>query len=312
MPVIDLHIDLADLAHYYEFTINDIISDKPNTPVTIAKLRRSEIALSGFTLYCDQSFVTDSYYAAVKKFCAFYQSLAAAADCLIQVKSSSDLVKLDQGKLAYLYTMEGFDCLREPDDFDEFYDLGARCFGFTWNHDNRYACGQLTKNDTGISSEGYEVLRRMKHREKLLLDVSHLSKNGMKDLGRGFDGMIVATHCNVNALCPHPHNITDDQIQMVVDHGGVIGLFPYGPCVGPECSFEELYRHLEYVASHWDIKYAAFSSDIYPMPGHPFVAGYTDILVWEGLKDFLSTKLTPAQVQQVCFDNWYRVLHAAL
>jgi membrane dipeptidase len=103
------------------------------------------------------------------------------------------LVAKPEGKLGYFYTIEGFECLRTPNDFDEFYDLGVRSFGFTWSFDNEYACGRHTKNDRGLTTKGLEVVEHMKAKEKLIVDIAHLSEQSVQDCCKSYDTFWTST-----------------------------------------------------------------------------------------------------------------------
>lgn len=89
-------------------------------------------------------------------------------------------------------------------------------------------------------------------------------------------------------------------------------MFPLVAAIGGKRTFEDLYRHLEYIAEKWGIEYVGFTSDIYPLPEYPFANGYKDALIMKELQKFLSTKLSVQDVQRVMYDNWLRVLRQAL
>lgn len=312
MKLIDPHIDIADLASSFNFTIEEFFSEPSSLPVTLQKMKNAEIAVAGFSLYYDSSRVQTSFYDGVKESCEFYRKLAARSEILQPIKSAEDLAKLQEHQIGYFLSIEGFDCLRSVDDFDEFYELGVRSFGFSWCNDNSFARGQSTTNDDGLSSAGYQVLERMKKREKLLVDISHLSRQSILDIDRSYNGMMIATHSNVYNVCDNPHNLSDQQIQICVDRGGVIGIFPYQACIGPEGSFDELFAHIDYIASKWGLEYVGLCSDIYPLPEYPFCRNHKDIEIMRDLQDYLSTKMQEEELQQLLYENWARVLRDTL
>ena len=64
---------------------------------------------------------------------------------------------------------------------------------------------------------------------------------------------VVFTHANVNALCPGPRNVTDEQIRACVATGGVIGVANFGPFLLKEGRTEQptvddLVEHIDYLA----------------------------------------------------------------
>ena len=315
MKIIDLHLDIADIYRTFKYSVDDFYSQESGAPITLKKLQRAEISIIGPTLYFDKGLVSSSFYNGVKEYFNFYSELFSRSDAFYQIKSLSDLNSNDEriGQIGYLYTIEGFDCLRDLADIDEMYDLGVRCFGPTWNNDNLYASGRASQNDVGITALGKEAIRRLNDRKNLLLDISHLSRNSIIDANKMFNGMIIATHSNAAGVYNWSRqNLSDDEIQIVVDRGGVVGLFPFVASIGGKGTFDDLYRHLEYIAGKWGIGYVGFTSDIYPLPEYPFAHGYKDVLIMKELQRFLLTKLSVQDVQRVMYDNWLRVLRQVL
>ena len=62
----------------------------------------------------------------------------------------------------------------------------------------------------------------------MIVDVSHLSKAGFDHVAGIATRPFVATHSSCHALCPHPRNLTDDQLRDVADSGGVVGINSFG------------------------------------------------------------------------------------
>jgi membrane dipeptidase len=58
----------------------------------------------------------------------------------------------------------------------------------------------------------------------IIIDVSHLSERAFWDVVALSEKPVIASHSNARALCDHPRNLTDLQIQAIVESGGVIGV----------------------------------------------------------------------------------------
>lgn len=309
IPKIDPHIDIADLYKHFGLSQEDFYSTK-DIPVSLAKLENVGVKIVGATLYVDESFVTTSYYDGVKDFSSWYESLIGKSDVLRHITSFGEFNEGDDNIYVF-HSIEGFQCLRKPEDIDEFYEMGVRSFGMTWSGDNDYACGRHTKRDVGISKFGKEVLARLSNK-RCILDIAHLSERSVQDLSKLYSGMIVTTHGNVRSVYNSTHNLTDEEIQLIVDRGGVVSLFPLSGDTGEEGTFEELYRHVDYIASKWGDDYVAFSSDIYPLDKYPFLEGYKDVTVLNGIERKLLDYMDVATVRKLFYDNWKRVLSEAL
>lgn len=305
VPKVDPHIDVADMYHLFHYRPEDFLSEK-DLPVTLAKLQQANISFLGTTLYFDQSFVQTDFYSGVNDFYKWYEQLFSMSKSIYPL-CETPRANPPRDEIACFYTIEGLQCLRSPQDLFHFLDLGVKVFGLTWSTDNQYACGRHSKNDRGLSAKGNEVVGLMS-RENIILDIAHLSQKSVQDAAKIFEGPIVSTHGNTRSVFPSTHNLTDDEIQLIVDRGGVVSLFPLSNDTGAEGTLEELYHHVDYIASNWGDDYVAFSSDIYPLEQYPFLEGYEDVLVLNAIEDYLLTRLSRNQVKKLFYDNWLRLL----
>ncbi|WP_093987743.1 dipeptidase [Massiliimalia timonensis] len=126
-------------------------------------------------------------------------------------------------------------------------EMGVALFTLTWNGDNELASGVLG-SDQGLTALGKETVKELE-RQQIIVDVSHLNQQGFYGVERVSKKPFVATHSNAAAVCPHPRNLTDDQIRCIAERGGLIGLNFYPLFVNgeQECMIEELIRHAEHI-----------------------------------------------------------------
>jgi microsomal dipeptidase-like Zn-dependent dipeptidase len=122
----------------------------------------------------------------------------------------------------------------------------------------------------------------------------------------------VNTHANARAIVNLPHNLSDDQIQMIVDHDGLICLLPIKDEVGGEGTFDDLYKHLDYIASTWGVERVALCSDIFPLPEYPFVNDAQNMTVLKDFQNYLLSRLDAETVQKISHGNFYNVLRRSL
>jgi membrane dipeptidase len=288
------------------------LSDKKELWASLPKIKNSEIDVIGLTLYFDESFVKTNYYDGVKTFWDFYQHIFSKTDAFWQIKESKDLVNKPDDRVGYFFSIEGLHCLRSPEDFIEFYDLGVRSVGFTWSCGNDYAGGRDDKVDAGLTLAGLEVVKLMNEKKKIIIDIAHLGEKSARDIEKKWQGMMVTTHGNSRSVFDSSHNLTDDEVKIIVERGGVVSLFPLTEDAGEEGTFEELYRHLDYIASGWGIEHVAFSTDIYPLPEYPFINNAKDITIAKDWSEYLLSKMDHKTVEQVLWGNWVRVLKESL
>ena len=58
----------------------------------------------------------------------------------------------------------------------------------------------------------------------MIVDVSHLSEAAFWEIIESVDLPIVASHSNCRAVCSHQRNLTDEQIQALIQRKGLIGI----------------------------------------------------------------------------------------
>lgn len=311
MKLIDPHIDIASIYDEFKIPLNDFFSHRKDIPVTLQMLNDTETTIVGFTLFMDPNLIKTNMFDGVMKYHAFYKELLSKTNELIQIKNKNDLETLPSNKVGLFYSIEGFECFRDENDFETFYDLGVRSFGLTWESANAYATGNGSPSDFGITSKGKELLKRMS-RNRLIVDTAHLSDLSFKDLDKYFDGIIVNTHANAKSVVDLPHNLSDDQIQIIVDHEGLICLLPTKDEVGGNGTFDDWYKHLDYIASTWGVERVALCSDIFPLPEYPFVNNAQNMTVIKDFQNYLLKKLDIETVKKISHDNFFNLLKRSL
>lgn len=122
-----------------------------------------------------------------------------------------------------LLTIEGGEAFAgDPDQVDRFAALGVRVAALTWNNENGLCHPAVSGSREGLSPLGRAMVRRMRTC-RMAVDTSHLNERGFFDL---LDGNVppMASHSCAHALCPHPRNLTDDQLRALFEAGGFVGV----------------------------------------------------------------------------------------
>ncbi|MEV6984770.1 membrane dipeptidase [Sphaerisporangium sp. NPDC051017] len=101
--------------------------------------------------------------------------------------------------------------------------LGVTTFTFSHNRQNLLCTGSNEPMEGGFSYLGKETLRELEN-VPMMIDLVHMSRASFWDALRYHDGDLFVSHSNADAICPHPRNLTDDQIKAVAERNGVIGL----------------------------------------------------------------------------------------
>lgn len=123
--------------------------------------------------------------------------------------------------IGVIVAMEGSDAIISPKQVEHWFEHGLRCTSLVHYGRSKYAFG--TGEDGPLSADGREILGEME-RVGMILDVTHLSDTSFYDAVDVFGGPILASHQNCRALVPGCRQFTDEQLSLLIERNGVIGL----------------------------------------------------------------------------------------
>ena len=105
-----------------------------------------------------------------------------------------------------------------------FYRLGVRYMSLCHFQNNHLADSSTDEPlHGGVSKFGEQVIAEA-NSLGIMLDVSHISDDAVRDHLRLSKAPIIASHSNVRKLCDHPRNLSDELILGIAKGGGVIQL----------------------------------------------------------------------------------------
>jgi membrane dipeptidase len=128
-----------------------------------------------------------------------------------------------RGKIASLIGAEGGHCIEDSlDNLATLADRGVRYMTLTHSDTLDWA-DSATDEAThgGLTAFGRDVVREM-NRLGMLVDLSHVSADTMRDALDVSTAPVIASHSNAYSLTPHPRNIPDDVLREIGDRGGVV------------------------------------------------------------------------------------------
>lgn len=165
---------------------------------------------------------------------------------------------------------------------------GVRYVTLTHNGHNAIADSAIPRRDLGdgetlhggLSRLGYDAVAEL-NRHGMLIDVSHLSRQGMLQATERSATPVVATHSCVRALCDHRRNLDDRQLDALRDTGGLIQITAMPGFLrsrgvkqdGSPADIADLVDHLDYVARRIGPAHVGISSDF---DGGGAIAGWKD------------------------------------
>jgi membrane dipeptidase len=152
------------------------------------------------------------------------------ADILLQVHTTGDIRRAEaEGKVGIFLGWQNTSGIEDRIDLLRvFKDLGVGVMQLTYNTQNLVGSGCLESRDAGLSDFGRDVIDEM-NRIGILIDLSHVGAQTSEDAIRHSKRPVAYTHCCPSALLDHPRNKSDEQLKLIVDHGGIIGVATYPP-----------------------------------------------------------------------------------
>ena len=196
---------------------------------------------------------------------------------------------------------------------DEFYQKARiRLIALTWNNENEIGYPALDDCGKGLKPFGIQLLKEM-DRLGILADVSHLNERGFYDIAEHMELPLIASHSNMKKLCGDFRNLTDDQIKVIIEKKGFIGM---NFCVsflrddGQTVTTDDIMRHIDGIAELGGIDVVGFGSDFDGITKRPI--GMEDPSRFQDMMELLDKHgYTKEQLEKIAGGNMFRVLKQA-
>jgi len=154
-----------------------------------------------------------------------------------------------------------------------FRDAGAIYVTLTHNGHNALADSANPRRDLGdsdtlhggLSALGREAIAEM-NRVGLIVDVSHLSKQSMLQSVMASRTPVAATHSCARALCDHPRNLDDQQLDALRDTEGLVQITAMPPFLrakgrSDQVTVGDFCDHVDHVVRRIGLAHCGISSD---------------------------------------------------
>ncbi|MEU9042209.1 MULTISPECIES: dipeptidase [unclassified Kitasatospora] len=227
-PVVDGHNDLPWAMREqagYDLGALDLAADQSDRLHTdLARLAEGGVGAQFWSVYVPASLAGDHAVSATLEQIDFVHALVERyPDRLRLARTAADIeAARAEGRIASLMGAEGghsIDCSLAT--LRALYELGVRYLTLTHNDNVPWADSATDKPVAGgLTRFGEEVVREM-NRLGMLVDLSHVSADTMRDALRVTEAPVVFSHSSARAVCDHPRNIPDDVLAQLPANGGV-------------------------------------------------------------------------------------------
>lgn len=292
-PIIDLHIDtIYALANHY--SSGDLSSNTGD--VDLQRMKTHHRITSCFALFVDAEETPKRWNAVNELHECFLKQLETYREVITHISDG----KGGDGCHAILSVEEGGVLEGDLSRLDLLHTWGVRLMTVGWNWENELGYPHYQRGH--LKPFGYEVVQRMEEL-KILVDVSHLNDEGVKDILTCSKRPVIASHSNARTICKHSRNLSDELIRKISDIGGVVGLNFCPPFVSENSSHTSvigLVAHLQHIYQVGGADVLALGTDYDGITGTYEIRGYQDF-------DILNSALIDAGFTSTVLDHfWYK------
>ncbi|MFC1438356.1 dipeptidase [Streptacidiphilus sp. N1-10] len=227
-PVVDGHNDLPWALRRqvgYDLDARDIATDQSaHLHTDLARLAAGGVGAQFWSVYVRTDFTGDRAVSATLEQMDCVRALAARYPDRLRLAFSADDMEAAraEGRIASLMGAEGGHSINGSlATLRALHALGVRYMTLTHNDNLPWADSATDEPAAGgLTRFGEEVVREM-NRLGMLVDLSHVSADTMRDALRVTRAPLVFSHSSSRAICDHPRNIPDDVLEQLAVNGGV-------------------------------------------------------------------------------------------
>jgi membrane dipeptidase len=192
------------------------------------------------------------------------------ADLICQVRTAKDIERAHaDGKTGIILGWQNTSALEGNIELlPQFAELGIKCIQLTYNTQNFVGSGCWEKRDGGLSYFGYELIEAL-HRERILIDLSHVGAKTAQEAIDVSSGGIAYTHVCPRGLKDYARNKTDEELRYIASKGGFAGIAFWPPFMNDDWPIEiaSYLRTLEYAINVMGEDRVGIGTDL--CLGHP-------------------------------------------
>jgi membrane dipeptidase len=271
---IDTHIDIPWPSGPDPF-------EETRRKVDLPKMLRGGIAAGCFAAYVPQVVrTTENDQAALARVLAMLETIRSMArserGLTTVLATTADQIEEGwrDGVVCIMPAVEnGFAMGTDLSRLARFRALGARYMTLTHNGHNALADSAQARTDLGdaeaehggLSELGRAAVAEM-NRLGMLVDVAHVSRTAMMQAATCSRSPIVSTHSCIRALCDHPRNLDDEQLDTLRAVGGVVQVTAVSAFLKPgakpdQVGVADFVDHIDYAVRRIGVEHVGISSD---------------------------------------------------
>jgi len=216
----------------------DIAKPQPQFHTDIPRLRQGGVGAQFWSVYvpAETSKQRRALHDVLEQIDLVHRMVRRYPETFEIARTVDDIERIHkQGKIASLIGVEGGHAIENSlGVLRILYSLDVRYMTLTHSDTLDWADSATdTNRHNGLTAFGEEVVRTM-NEIGMLVDISHVSVETMKDALRVSKAPVIASHSSAYAVAQHSRNVPDDVLKRVKTNGGVIMVNYYSGFVVPE------------------------------------------------------------------------------
>lgn len=311
MKIIDMHCDTFWACYPQRKSIR-----KNDGHIDLEKLVKGDSMCQFFAIFIPKEDTEDigvsrmDYFESVRKF--YLEQLEENKDLIRPVYTIEDLEKNQKdGKLSSILTIEDSALVEgKIERIGQLHDEGVRLMTLTWNYENCFGypnSADPLAHAKGLKDFGKEAVKEM-NKKGIIVDVSHLNSGGLKDVVKLTSKPIVASHSCARALSNDQRNLWDDEMKLIADTDGTIGVNFYSEFLRENCFhsyLSDIIEHTKYMVGKVGIDHVSLGSDF---DGIDCTLDLKDFTYMPQLAKELMKNFKESEVEKICYLNTLRVM----
>ena len=320
---LDTHCDI-DVRNFTD-SIN--YSQNLNTQCNIPKMESGGLDVAWFVVYTGQGELSDegyekAYNNAISKFNAIQNLVNIYAPEKIGLAlTSADVKKIHRSgkKVAMIGIENSYPIGLDIKNVEKFYDMGARYMSLSHNGHSQLSDSNTGESDgvylhNGLSELGIEVIKEM-NRLGIMIDVSHPSKEAIRQMIEISKAPVIASHSSARTLCNHSRNLDYEQLGWIKKNGGVVQTVAFKSYLNSEKSkpnsnnkvdVSDFVDHIDYLVKKIGINHVGISSDF---DGGGGIEGWKDASeTFNVTLELVERGYSETEIEKIWSGNLLRVL----
>ncbi|WP_293881009.1 dipeptidase [Sphingomonas sp.] len=228
-PLIDGHNDWAEtqrnVAGDARWTLDLHQLDPAKYNTDIARLRRGKVGGQFWSVFIPATLPgPEQVKETLEQIDLVHQWVVRYPDTFALARTAADVRRIHaSGRIASLIGVEGGGQIdKSLSVLRTYHDLGAGYLTLTHTRTIEWADSATdVPQHGGLTPFGEAVVREL-NRLGMLVDLSHVDEDTMRDALRISKAPVIFSHSSARALVDHPRNVTDDVLRLVAAKGGVV------------------------------------------------------------------------------------------